>query len=145
MPTKLAKNRRPIRIVISPSSRLSSSQVPRYEPTLPLTFRFVRLIASPIGVVVFRLSGPTPERPLFHRSEIYQVTGPVQRFAGQITSHGYLVAEAGLSCQIPVRLTSTTHRRCLGCPSSFHEFEKPEPILYDAEGPHVSFHAVRID
>ncbi|KAG6336958.1 hypothetical protein ID866_2152 [Astraeus odoratus] len=39
-------------------------------------------------------------------SEIYQVTGPVERFAGQIASHGYVVA----------------------CPSSFHEFERPEPI-----------------
>ncbi|KAL5518917.1 hypothetical protein ACEPAH_600 [Sanghuangporus vaninii] len=44
--------------------------------------------------------------------EIYQVTGPVERFAGQIASHGYVVA----------------------CPSSFHEFEGPEPIPYDAEG-----------
>ncbi|KAF9512915.1 hypothetical protein BS47DRAFT_1024141 [Hydnum rufescens UP504] len=45
-------------------------------------------------------------------SEIYQVTGPVERFAGQIASHGYVVA----------------------CPSSFHEFEGPEAIPYDAEG-----------
>ncbi|PVG03377.1 alpha/beta-hydrolase [Serendipita vermifera] len=45
-------------------------------------------------------------------SEIYQVTGPVERFAGQIASAGYVVA----------------------CPSSFHEFESPEPIPYDVEG-----------
>jgi len=45
-------------------------------------------------------------------SEIYQVTGPVERFAGQIASHGYVVA----------------------CPSSFHEFEGPEAIPYDVEG-----------
>ncbi|KAH7100172.1 dienelactone hydrolase [Auriculariales sp. MPI-PUGE-AT-0066] len=45
-------------------------------------------------------------------SEIYQVTGPVERFAGQIASHGYVVA----------------------CPSSFHEFEGPEAISYDVEG-----------
>jgi carboxymethylenebutenolidase len=45
-------------------------------------------------------------------SEIYQVTGPVERFAGQIASHGYVVA----------------------LPSSFHEFEGPEPIPYDTEG-----------
>ncbi|KAF8331308.1 dienelactone hydrolase [Cantharellus anzutake] len=45
-------------------------------------------------------------------SEIYQVTGPVERFAGQIASHGYVVA----------------------CPSSYHEFEGPEPISYDTEG-----------
>ncbi|KAF9822226.1 hypothetical protein IEO21_00220 [Rhodonia placenta] len=45
-------------------------------------------------------------------SEIYQVTGPVERFAGQIASHGYVVA----------------------CPSSYHEFQGPEAIPYDAEG-----------
>lgn len=45
-------------------------------------------------------------------SEIYQVTGPVERFAGQIASQGYVVA----------------------CPSSFHEFEGPDPIPYDTEG-----------
>ncbi|KZV71316.1 dienelactone hydrolase [Peniophora sp. CONT] len=45
-------------------------------------------------------------------SEIYQVTGPVERFAGQIASHGYVVA----------------------CPSSFHEFEGPEAIPYDTDG-----------
>ncbi|KAI9569967.1 dienelactone hydrolase [Boletus coccyginus] len=45
-------------------------------------------------------------------SEIYQVTGPVERFAGQIASHGYVVA----------------------CPSTYHEFEGPEPIPYDTEG-----------
>jgi len=45
-------------------------------------------------------------------SEIYQVTGPVERFAGQIASQGYVVA----------------------CPSTYHEFEGPEPIPYDAEG-----------
>ncbi|KIK82927.1 hypothetical protein PAXRUDRAFT_832118 [Paxillus rubicundulus Ve08.2h10] len=45
-------------------------------------------------------------------SEIYQVTGPVERFAGQIASHGYIVA----------------------CPSIYHEFEGPEAIPYDTEG-----------
>jgi len=45
-------------------------------------------------------------------SEIYQVTGPVERFAGQIASHGYVVA----------------------CPSTYHEFEGPEPIPYDTQG-----------
>ncbi|EIW86664.1 dienelactone hydrolase [Coniophora puteana RWD-64-598 SS2] len=45
-------------------------------------------------------------------SEIYQVTGPVERFAGQIASHGYVVA----------------------CPSSYHEFAGPEPLSYDTEG-----------
>ncbi|KAI0793459.1 dienelactone hydrolase [Abortiporus biennis] len=45
-------------------------------------------------------------------SEIYQVTGPVERFAGQIASQGFVVA----------------------CPSTYHEFEGPEPIPYDVEG-----------
>lgn len=45
-------------------------------------------------------------------SEIYQVTGPVERFASQIASQGYVVA----------------------CPSSYHEFEGPESIPYDTEG-----------
>jgi len=45
-------------------------------------------------------------------SEIYQVTGPVERFAGSIASQGFVVA----------------------CPSTYHEFEGPEPIPYDVEG-----------
>lgn len=45
-------------------------------------------------------------------SEIYQVTGPVERFAGQIASSGYVVA----------------------CPSTYHEFQGPEAIPYDVEG-----------
>ncbi|WVQ85900.1 hypothetical protein IAT38_008068 [Cryptococcus sp. DSM 104549] len=45
-------------------------------------------------------------------SEIYQVTGPVERFAGNIASEGYIVA----------------------LPSSFHEFEGPEAIPYDTDG-----------
>jgi len=45
-------------------------------------------------------------------SEIYQVTGPVERFAGQIASQGYVVA----------------------CPSIYHEFEGPEAIPDDVEG-----------
>ncbi|CAE6445401.1 unnamed protein product [Rhizoctonia solani] len=49
-------------------------------------------------------------------SEIYQVTGPVERFAGQIASQGYVVA----------------------CPSSYHEFVGPEPLAYDTEGSYRS-------
>ncbi|KAI9711054.1 MAG: hypothetical protein M1828_001981 [Chrysothrix sp. TS-e1954] len=45
-------------------------------------------------------------------SEIYQVTGPVQRFARQIASHGYIVV----------------------APSSYHEFTGPEPLAYDGPG-----------
>lgn len=44
--------------------------------------------------------------------QIYQVSGPVERFAGQIASQGYICA----------------------CPSSFHEFAGPEPFAYDNEG-----------
>ncbi|KAF7339425.1 Dienelactone hydrolase [Mycena sanguinolenta] len=57
-------------------------------------------VPSPLdgGVVVF--------------SEIYQVTGPVERFAGSIASQGFVVA----------------------CPSTYHEFEGPEAIPYDVEG-----------
>ncbi|VUC21117.1 unnamed protein product, partial [Clonostachys rosea] len=43
-------------------------------------------------------------------SEIYQVTGPVERFARQIAGHGYIVA----------------------APSSYHDFVGPEPLKYDA-------------
>lgn len=45
-------------------------------------------------------------------SEIYQVTGPVQRFARQIASRGYIVA----------------------APSSYHEFTGPEALAYDGPG-----------
>ncbi|KAI4270784.1 MAG: hypothetical protein L6R38_007017, partial [Xanthoria sp. 2 TBL-2021] len=45
-------------------------------------------------------------------SEIYQVTGPVARFARQIAGHGYIVA----------------------APSSYHEFTGPEPLAYDGPG-----------
>jgi hypothetical protein len=41
-----------------------------------------------------------------------QVTGPVQRFARQIASHGYIVA----------------------APSSYHEFTGPEALAYDGPG-----------
>uniref|UniRef100_A0A0W0G2F7 Putative dienelactone hydrolase n=1 Tax=Moniliophthora roreri TaxID=221103 RepID=A0A0W0G2F7_MONRR len=85
------------------------------EPKLDPNGRSMRIyVISPVlkeypqaefpGVVVF--------------SEIYQVTGPVERFASQIASQGYVVA----------------------CPSSYHEFEGPEPIPYDTEvqGKHLS-------
>ncbi|KXL43854.1 hypothetical protein M433DRAFT_155445 [Acidomyces richmondensis BFW] len=45
-------------------------------------------------------------------SEIYQVTGPVARFARQIAGHGYIVA----------------------APSSYHEFTSPAPLAYDGPG-----------
>ncbi|KAK3344465.1 Alpha/Beta hydrolase protein [Lasiosphaeria hispida] len=45
-------------------------------------------------------------------SEIYQVTGPVARFARQIAGQGYIVA----------------------APSSYHDFTGPEPLAYDVLG-----------
>ncbi|RLV93078.1 putative carboxymethylenebutenolidase [Spathaspora sp. JA1] len=45
-------------------------------------------------------------------SEIYQVTGPVERFAKDIAGQGFIVA----------------------CPSIYHNFEGPEALAYDNEG-----------
>ncbi|CAL9728372.1 hypothetical protein MOUN0_D02674 [Monosporozyma unispora] len=45
-------------------------------------------------------------------SEIYQVTGPVRRFAQRIASQGYLVV----------------------APAIYHNFVGPEPLPYDTEG-----------
>ncbi len=78
IPTKLDANGRPIRIfVISPV-------VQNYpQAKFPgLSFCHLNSLSRSIftmspGVVVF--------------SEIYQVTGPVERFAGQIASQGYVV------------------------------------------------------
>jgi hypothetical protein len=66
-------------------------------------------------------------------SEIYQVTGPVERFAGQIASQGYVVGATHYF------IYYTTNEFLLtilssACPSVYHEFEGPEPIPYDTEG-----------
>ncbi|CAG8745837.1 11279_t:CDS:2, partial [Acaulospora colombiana] len=90
IPSKLSPNGHPNRIFVI------SPVVPGYPKA-----RFP-------GVVVFRVS------------EIYQVTGPVERFAGQIASAG--------------RSSDNTP----ACPSSFHEFEPSEPIPYDVEGQCIS-------
>lgn len=45
-------------------------------------------------------------------SEIYQVTGPVSRFAKDIAGQGFIVV----------------------APSIYHNFEGPEPLAYDVEG-----------
>ncbi|TFK57241.1 dienelactone hydrolase [Heliocybe sulcata] len=84
------------------------------------TFHDVPSKLDPSGrpIRIFVISPNLPDYPhakfpgVVCFSEIYQVTGPVERFAGQIASHGYVVA----------------------CPSSFHEFEGPEAIPYDTEG-----------
>ena len=49
---------------------------------------------------------------LIRKANTSQVTGPVQRFARQIASHGYIVA----------------------APSSYHEFTGPEALAYDGPG-----------
>ncbi|KAK2461878.1 hypothetical protein APHAL10511_006341 [Amanita phalloides] len=84
------------------------------------TFHDVPTRLDPNGrpVRIFVISPNVPNYPearfpgVVVFSEIYQVTGPVERFAAQIASHGYLVA----------------------CPSVYHEFQGPDPIPYDVEG-----------
>ncbi|KIL70782.1 hypothetical protein M378DRAFT_1036052 [Amanita muscaria Koide BX008] len=84
------------------------------------TFHDVPTKLDPNGrpIRIFVISPNLPDYPdakfpgVVVFSEIYQVTGPVERFASQIASHGYVVA----------------------CPSVYHEFEGPEPIPYDVEG-----------
>ncbi|OBZ79342.1 putative carboxymethylenebutenolidase [Grifola frondosa] len=66
-------------------------------------------------------------------SEIYQVTGPVERFAGQIASQGYVVGKSQVSFYFTISSLTSTQ---LACPSTYHEFEGPEPIPYDVEGGH---------
>jgi len=77
-----------------------------------------KLDANGRPIRIFVISPSVPKYPqakfpgVVCFSEIYQVTGPVERFAGQIASQGYVVA----------------------CPSIYHEFEGPEPIPYSVEG-----------
>jgi carboxymethylenebutenolidase len=70
----------------------------------------------PPGIFIFHPTIPNYPRAKFPGvvvfSEIYQVTGPVARFARQIASQGYIVA----------------------APSSYHEFTGPEPLAYDGPG-----------
>ncbi|GAB1313642.1 Dienelactone hydrolase domain-containing protein [Madurella fahalii] len=77
----------------SANGKESSMRIFLFHPTIPgyPNARFP-------GVVVF--------------SEIYQVTGPVARFARQIAGQGYIVA----------------------APSSYHDFTGPEPLAYDVPG-----------
>jgi carboxymethylenebutenolidase len=70
----------------------------------------------PPGIFIFHPTIPNYPKAKFPGvvvfSEIYQVTGPVARFARQIASQGYIVA----------------------APSSYHEFTGPEPLAYDGPG-----------
>ncbi|KAF9069078.1 dienelactone hydrolase [Rhodocollybia butyracea] len=84
------------------------------------TFHDIQTQLDPDGrpLRVFVISPSIPRYPqakfpgVIVFSEIYQVTGPVERFASQIASQGFVVA----------------------CPSIYHEFEGPEPMPYDTEG-----------
>ncbi|EFE39288.1 hypothetical protein TRV_06013 [Trichophyton verrucosum HKI 0517] len=70
---------------------------------------------SIIGIYVFHPTIPGYPSAKFPGvvvfSEIYQVTGPVARFARMIAGQGYICA----------------------APSSYHEFTGPEPLQYNAE------------
>lgn len=74
-------------------------------------------------------------------SEIYQVTGPVERYVKLPISpgfHSYLVPTA--SCRTNTILTPrfagniASEGYIVALPSSFHEFEGPEAIPYDTDG-----------
>src|ERR1700753_1836220 len=69
-----------------------------------------------VGIFLFHPTIPNYPKAKFPGvvvfSEIYQVTGPVQRFARQIAGHGYIVA----------------------APRSYHEFTGPEALAYDGPG-----------
>ena len=71
---------------------------------------------TPIRIYLFHPSIPNYPNARFPGvvvfSEIYQVTGPVARFARQVAGQGYICA----------------------APSSFHEFVGPEPLEYDVQG-----------
>jgi dienelactone hydrolase len=71
---------------------------------------------TPMRIYIFHPSIPNYPHAKFPGvvvfSEIYQLTGPVARFARQIAGHGYICA----------------------APSSFHEFVGPEPLEYDVQG-----------
>jgi len=76
----------------------------------------VQTSTGPMRIFIFHPSIPGYPNAKFPGvvvfSEIYQVTGPVARFARQIASNGFICA----------------------APSSFHEFEPSEAIPYDTEG-----------
>lgn len=98
VPSKL-DNGKPIRIfVIAPV--VPNYPQAKFPGTLPpfMRIRTVHLTeqygqaSSASGM---RWITPELSRLIDHISEIYQVTGPVERFAGQIASHGYVVGACG--------------------------------------------------
>jgi len=80
------------------------------------TYQDLQTSSTPMRVFLFHPTLPQYPGAKFPGvvvfSEIYQVTGPVARFCRRIASQGYIVAS----------------------PSSYHEFEGPEPLTYDDEG-----------
>ncbi|OHE99207.1 dienelactone hydrolase [Colletotrichum orchidophilum] len=87
----------------SSSSTLRFRAIPKREITSAI-FQFHGISA------IDMLCSKFPGVCLF--SEIYQVTGPVARFARQIAGQGYIVA----------------------APSSYHDFTGPEALAYDVPG-----------
>ncbi len=141
IPSKLSLNGRAVRIfVISPS-------VPNYpEAKFPGELTFVCSVHNLTVCVDRNRSGGLQVRTVFMptslqngelcvHSEIYQVTGPVERFAGQLASHGYVVGEDFCDLRPSSNINAYLD---VACPSSFHEFEGPEPIPYDTEGLEIS-------
>ncbi|KAJ5576372.1 C-24(28) sterol reductase [Penicillium sp. DV-2018c] len=85
------------------------------EGTMPRRYLHKCISHMKVGLYVFHPTIPGYPKARFPGvvvfSEIYQVTGPVARFARQIAGQGYI---------------------CVA-PSSYHEFTGPEPLKYDAE------------
>jgi carboxymethylenebutenolidase len=102
VPTKLGKNERPIRIfVIAPKvPDYPHAKFPGMPTHTPSSDRQINRPGSTINSQASLSSGSVlPQIQVSidfdgeGHSEIYQVTGPVERFAGQIASHGYVVGE----------------------------------------------------
>src|SRR6266702_4559696 len=75
--------RRPSSQVRRPTPPSSSSDRPGCRLAGVVVFRFASVALQLVDVLLYSEV----------YSEIYQVTGPVERFAGQIASHGYVVGE----------------------------------------------------
>ncbi|KAJ3115891.1 hypothetical protein HDU96_010915 [Phlyctochytrium bullatum] len=94
-------------IPLPPSSLSSKALYPAGPPPNPV----LRLHVFQPAVIKDRPRARFPGVAVF--TEIYQVTGPVERFCRQLAGNGYVVA----------------------CPESFHDFEKAGVVIpYDVEG-----------